>query len=586
MNAADMHEPKGGSDLDRASESAHAADKRRSARTMAAMSRASLLVCVGLAAFLAWFYVDLIWPYLRVPADVLMWAETDFVGTVIKLRTGIPIYTPPQDSNSLIYAPLASVLTYAVSWLVGESKSIPAWRVIQLGYVVAASVLAVACARKLHRLAFPSRPQAMGAGWMLLGVLVCFLAATSPETGRFVHCLHADALSLLVSMVSLWSMLHYLASPSPARAALMGLCPALGFLTKQLLVAWGPAMFLFLLLHDRKNIRALATFAVVASAALAGVIGACYAMWGDAFLFWTFRVMGGKRSQIGFSYEDLNVSLPRAATHLMLAWSELAIGLFGGWLLCRGANARRFGPLWASWFVLVAAQTYLSGAGWHVLYQFGPSVMIGTVFLLAALAASWPPAPDITGGVSVLAHAGRCASGVVAVCTVFLALHVVPNWKEDSPRFWPGRAPSPDVARYIHDIEREFEGLAPDKILLDIGNWPYLKHGVLVKDRAVSLGDQPLAGIYENFDRMVERLDARYYDKLIVRDYDDPFFVYDVAIWERSSGVRAAIERNYDLLRRIKAADGENGLAPHIWHVGRAWVFVPKRAAVPSAAGK
>ena len=62
--------------------------------------------------------------------------------------------------------------------------------------------------------------------------LVLFLAATAPRTNAFVHALHTDALALLVSALSFWTMLFYLESPSRTRIVLMALCPGTRLLDK------------------------------------------------------------------------------------------------------------------------------------------------------------------------------------------------------------------------------------------------------------------------------------------------------------------------------------------------------------------
>ena len=104
----------------------------------------ALALCLGLSGFLVVFYLYLIQSFVRLPADILMYSDSSFVGDIIKLRTGIPIYTPPQDNNSLVYTPAAPIVTYAIAWLIGMPTSIVAWRLIQLGFVLCAAVVAAA----------------------------------------------------------------------------------------------------------------------------------------------------------------------------------------------------------------------------------------------------------------------------------------------------------------------------------------------------------------------------------------------------------------------------------------------------------
>ena len=66
-------------------------------------------------------------------------------------------------------------------------------------------------------------------GRPVVGVLV--LAATSPEVNKFVHCLHTDALALLVSVGIFLALVCYLRSPTWAGLLLLAVGPAAGFLT-------------------------------------------------------------------------------------------------------------------------------------------------------------------------------------------------------------------------------------------------------------------------------------------------------------------------------------------------------------------
>jgi len=109
----------------------------------------SLLFCTVISVVLVLFYLYIIKPYVFLPADILSFAETNFVGDIIKLRIGEPIYTVPEDNNSLLYTPGAQILTYAISWLIGQKTSIVVWRIIQLFFVTCAALLATFCCRIL-----------------------------------------------------------------------------------------------------------------------------------------------------------------------------------------------------------------------------------------------------------------------------------------------------------------------------------------------------------------------------------------------------------------------------------------------------
>src|SRR5262249_48442583 len=161
---------------------------------------------------------------------------------------------------------------------------------------------------------------------------------------------------------------------------------------------------------------------------------------------------------------------------------------------------------------------------------------------------------------------------MAGVLTLFVTLHVVPSGVKNEARYWRGRQGWADVYRYISEIEHEFDGFPPQKVLLDIGNWIYLRESVVLKDRATSVADQPPVGIYDNINAMVERIRAQSYFKILVRDFHSPFFLYDWADWKKPSGVRKALLEYYVEVRTIPAPDADMWLQ----HSGPVTVFIRK----------
>jgi hypothetical protein len=538
----------------------------------------SLLACLGLSIALVFSYFLFIKPLITLPADILMWEETNFVGDIIKLRIGAPIYTAPSDNNSLVYTPLAPLLTYAISWLIRLPTSILAWRLIQLGFVVCAAAMMTRCSTILRRFAAPERRLEFSKTWMALTFVVLFLAATAPDVNRFVYTLHIDALALLVSVFSFWTMLRYLKAPSWRSVALMAICPALGYLTKQFLISWAVVMLAFLLLHNYRDIRRLALFCALAALGIALAIGGCYLLWGDPYIFWTFKVMGARKG-ITLSPDSRQISLLRMLDHTLRVWPELMIGVVGGMLLLRyrRENIRRLGALWVAWLALILSESFSSGAGWDTVYHFGPGVLIGATWLLAALPLYWPGKPAAANGMEFprLVYFTRVLLAVAGVFTLMIALRVVPTGDRNAARYWGKLRQSPDVNRYVADIESEFNGLPPDKVLLDIGNWVYLRQSVLQKDRAISIADQPPSGHYENMDVFVSHIRQHAYAKIMVHDLHSPFFVYDWYRWPRSSGVRQALLENYQEVRTIAPVEGKE-LLPQTAFTGPVSVLVPR----------
>jgi hypothetical protein len=256
---------------------------------------------------------------------------------------------------------------------------------------------------------------------------------------------------------------------------------------------------------------------------------------------------------------------------------QVALGVAGACLLLRGDNIRKLGPVWIAWLVLLLSEALISGINWGALHHFGPGVVIGAIWLFTALPHFWPVAntpPD--SDVSTLVYNKmRPLTAIAAILTILVALHVVPSGDKYEYRYWK-RQSLQDVYRYISDIEQEFKGIPADKVLLDIGNWIYLRHSVLAKDRAISLADQAPGGIYENFDVMVSRIRKKAYAKILVRDLHSPFFVYDWFLWERPSGVRKALMEYYTEVRMIPEVKGDTFPEIRLMQARPVSVLVPK----------
>ncbi len=116
-----------------------------------------------------------------------------------------------------------------------------------------------------------------------------------------------------------------------------------------------------------------------------------------------------------------------------------------------------------------------------------------------------------------------------------------------------------DAYRYVAEIEREFEGLAPDQVLLDLGGaWLRERKGIVARDSAPCIGCRAEAPVgVGDFSGFLDRLKGRDYQKLLVRNLDKSQFWYDGHRSPRSTGIRKAIRDNYREVGRIKAVEGE-----------------------------
>ena len=520
-------------------------------RCEAVPGRSAQMFALGLLVALVGLYFYSAAVSISFPADVLIWSESDFVNDIIKLRIGYPIYTQQQNNESFHYTPGAQILTWAVTTLLGQGDSLPLYRAIQLGLTIAAAFLSVNCLHQLLLLAGVVRSTSPLSNALV--VLFLILAATNARTNPFVHLLHNDALAQLVTVIAYWVLLKYAVSRRVRWLAAMVAIPALGFFVKQSLALWLGLYGTYLLFFDRPiSLRRIFEFGIGASALLALMIGLCYARWGEPFLYWI---------AVPVSHD---VSPLRAIQHALDVWPYLAAGLLGGVLLIGQWQDVRLLGVWVVWILLTAVAAYTSGIAW-MLNHIGPGSLIASTWLAAGLAAAWPSLAGQAGPYRVVDWFRTAAgTGVAALALSGLGFVRVPM------------PPLPeDTHRYIREIEREFEGISAEDVLLDMGSWVYLKEGVVMKDRAPSFGDRGY-GEVGDFSAMITRLRERRYAKLIVRNLHSDDFWYDHGLWRRSSGIRQAILDNYEEIRAIEPVDWQIGTRMPPYGFTRASVLVPK----------
>ena len=356
----------------------------------------------------------------------------------------------------------------------------------------------------------------------------------------------------------------------------MSICPAAGFLTKQFLISWAVVMIVFLLVHETKNWRRLIVFAALAFGLIGVAYFACYLTWGDNYRFWAFNIMGGVRSQIRLAPDVYSISLSRIADHFIRMLPEIMIGVAGAWLHLWFGNIKRMLPLTLAWLVLIGSEAFSSGAGWETFYHFGPGILVGAILLFSALPGIWYRGAAISGDWFVIKRWAYAAFMLAITVTTFSVVKAIPTGDKDAPRFARLNSDVDDLNRYISDIESEFKGSDGNDVLLDVGSWVYLERGILQKDRAVSLADQAPAGIYQNFDVTNERIKDRVYKKILLHDFDSPYFLYEWSDWQRQSGFKESLLANYIAVKTIPTPQGSFALARPEMRVGPVTVFIPR----------
>ncbi len=493
-----------------------------------------VLSTVGILLTGTYFY----WVSFQIlfPADFLIWSEGDFVNDILKFLQGYPLYSAQENNESFTYMPGSQLLTYCLAWLLGNATLIPLYRGIQLGFTLLASVVALVCCRRILESSRAARPDTPGAAWGWIWLPGLFLLATNALTNPFVHNLHNDALSQLLSVTAFWLTVEYAATRRQGIVALMALFPALGFLVRQSLLIWGLLFGLQLMVFDQpRSWRRLGLFAGASCLAVGIVLAGCYLLWQEHFVYWIFTVLGSH-----------GVSLLRSFRHLLDVWPFYVVGLAGGLVLLRGKGLRPLLGPWSIWLLFLLSETYTAGIAW-MRNHMGPGSLVAGIWFFAGLARVWPAPRRGAETRTSLRLCLRTGMAVALICLLFTGLGVV-------------RIPMPSLSsetlRYVKDIEAEFAGLAADKVLLDVGSWVYLPHGVVMKDRAPCIGERGYSETGD-FSGILRRLRAKHYVKILVRDLDAEELWYDYFSWRTSSGIRQALRENYREVGQIAAVAGE-----------------------------
>ncbi len=543
-------------------------------RRAASPRRAGLIVLAAAGVALVAFYLTWVSYYVEYPADILMWAEGDFVNEIVKFRVGHPLYTAQQNNESMTYTPGAPLFTYALARACGAPDSIPVYRLIQVLYGLGAAVFAVGSYARLVQLAGVRRFAEDRGLWGAIALPLFFLTATNTITNPFVHNLHNDSLAQLVAAAAYWLLLCYAVTGNRLTLTLMALIPALGFLVKQSLAIWAPLYCVYLLFFDlpRSLLRSL-TFAAATFAVLAAVVAGCCFFWGEPFWYWAVVVMGSYR-----------VPLVRSVQHGLVVWVYYGAGLLAALVLLRGAAARRLVGPWVIWLLFFGAETYTSGLN-VTLNHLGPGSLIAGIWFLAAVTRVWP-ADHLLRGFPPRPVLAWTRSGLVVglVGLGYAGLGLVSMPANPLPR---------DAYRYIAEIEREFAGLPAEKVLLDLGGaWIPARKGTVSRDSAPCIGCRSEAPVgVGDFSGLLGRLQHHDYQKILVRNLDKPNFWYDGHRSPAPTGVRNAIRDNYLEVGRIRSVQGERrfmlvSYEPLVWSATRygfeeITVLVPKNPCDP-----
>jgi len=500
--------------------------------------RFSLLMGATLMIELVATYFFWSWSIVQFPADILLWSESEFVGDIIKLQQGYPLYTAPANLESFTYTPGAQTLTWLIASVIGKGDSIPVYRAIQIGFALLAAVVAFLSLRRVLVMT-GARLTGKAGLWGSVLLAFLFLMATNLTTNQFVQFLHNDSLALLITMVAYWLLLKYVETRSSTTLVAMALVPALGFMVKQSLLIWAVLYGLYLLVFDRAPWRRLILFGIGTGVLTGAVLGTCYLLWGENFWYWTFTVMGNHA-----------VSPLRSFQHALAGWGFFLIAIVGGLLALSGSTDRRVLGTWVIGLLLLTVETYSSGVAW-MLNHMGPGCLIAAIWLGAAMARHLP-------AVLSSQRTGLLSPNALRAMA-FLAVFMLMLGGLGTIRIPEAGVPA-DATRYMRAIEQAAQGRPREKVLLDMGSWLYLPDRIVMKDRGAPAGEAGYTGTV-NFDGFMARIATKEYDRILVRDLHTPVFNYDYALWGKSSGVRNALLEHYRETATIPAVDA-NGRRP------------------------
>ncbi|QQS41993.1 MAG: hypothetical protein IPM63_03345 [Acidobacteriota bacterium] len=506
-------------------------------RLDARLSDLGLLILATASTLLFAIYLFTASYYVCLSADILIWSESDFVNDILKYRNDYPIFSAEVNNESFTYTPGTQLLTSVLAQIAGQPDSIPVYRMIQVGYSILAAILALLCVQRLVKRVSPEDSNAFHSPlWTVVCLIGSFLIATNTATNPFAHLLHNDALAQLLTVAAFWLLLIFDDARDKRILWLMAILPAVGFWVKQSLIIWAIFYLAFLVIFDRdRSVKRIIGFAVCSFGGVLFSAAIGYWLWQDDFVYWVFTVLG-----------EHGVSPLRSFRHLLSIWPYYAVGLLGGLVLMQVGELKKFFGLWLIWLGLISLETYTSGVAW-MLNHIGPGCLIAGTWFFAGLFTIWNRFPKVT--IRAAGAKGWLLIWVATtvVCLLFSGLSLVRVPVEPFDYA--------DAKRYIGEIENEFVGQPKGSILLDLGTWVYVSDGIVMKDRAPSIGERGYSQTGD-FSGILERLKRRQYKKILIRNFHSTDFWYDHELWSKSSGIRQALQENYKETGRIKAVGG------------------------------
>ncbi len=509
---------------------------------------------VGVSTALAALYFYWLIPIAGLRADFLIWSESMFVNDVLKLRLGHPLYTSAEDHQSFIYPPGAPLYAWLLTFPFGSP--VVALRLALMLCVLGGVALSLKAARTMTDFVDPDALKRLP--WMWLWAPALLLLATNSQTNRFISYLHNSAPQIVVMMGAHLLLVKHATTRKTTYLWVLAVVPALGFFVKQSLGIWAPITVLYVLLctPGLSWPKKAGVVAVTGGALLAMIFGTRW-FFGPDYVYWTSTLIQARGSQ---------VNVFRAIEASLKVWPVYVLGLGAAAMILRHQRARPLLGVGGAWLVLAAQESYTNGVAWKV-HHLGPATLIAGTWAMAAIALNFPKQDTLpkdwrTG--NWLAPLSAFAAGL----GIWLGLGV--RWMP-SPSYHPV-----DLERYVAAIEKEVRAM-PDRsrVLMDTGTWLYAEKDVVQKDSAIPVGDQGMSGT-SDFSGINKRLSEQAYDKILLRHWGEPTFWYDWWMWEKSSGIRASLERYYQPAGEIEGVTVAPGQKSVGHALGTVTILIPR----------
>jgi hypothetical protein len=370
--------------------------------------------------------------------------------------------------------------------------------------------------------------------WIATWAGLLILLAFDQRFNLYTHTMHNDAAALLVGAIGFWIMTRHALTGHGWLLGAMVVLPSMGFLVKQSHLMWAGVFPLYLLLN--RQTRAALIVGPLAFVMFGVTLTASWLLWGSDFFFWVFSALGAKQ-----------VSPVRSAFHLLEAGVPIAFFVFGGWgdTLFRGRTGAL--AVWLCSVVVLLLGVWTSGVAW-VHNHLGPGVMMAGCWFFIGFLRAWPntDAPAHRSPFLPSIQFGLLSFSLIAL---FAGLGHLRN---------PRRGIPADLYRYIAETEAEFVGMDPEKVMLDNGNWIYLKTGTVMRDRASPLAihvgaNQSMMNL-KMLEATKDRIRSGVYDKILAHDLDTPRTAYDFG--DRGTGIPELMFEHYRESHRIAGVKG------------------------------